>query len=362
MIRLRRKVSKLNGRNSDLVRAILLRGESGSGKNHLGRVIAAHRRWLEIRGTNQDPRLDAGIEAFTDRFGEIHLPGLNENLIESELFGYRRGAFTDAKENRPGLLGGEGSKKEFKDILLDEVGDASPALQAKILGVVEHGRFRAVGAALDDEYTTSARLLMATNRNLEAMVRKGDFRSDLYWRAHLFVITVPPLREQPENIEPIGREIERELRKRYIPRSLDTESGGGLSDSDFKWARRYGWPGNVRELRHAITRWLLEEGTLSLERIVEEMQTEDPSMTETSNADESIAALVRDRLAAASEATGTSIGTLNDLVKEFEHSVKSEANRWYTTARPTDEQLQHIFPKHTSVASIRNKLSQWRKP
>lgn len=361
MVGLRRKVSQLNGRNSDLVHAILLRGESGSGKNHLSRVIAGHRRWLEIRESNQDPGLDAGIDAFTDRFGEIHLPALPENLIESELFGVRRGAFTGAREDRPGLLGGERARKEFKDILLDEVGDATPALQAKLLAVVEYRRFRPVGAQLDEEYSTSARLLMATNQDLEAMVRTGQFRRDLYWRIRLFVITIPPLREQPENIEPIAHEIEREL-KRNLPASLDSETGPELSEADLKWARQYDWPGNVRELRHAIAIWLLREGKLPLEQIVREMQTEDSNVTEKTDLDESIAALVRDRLTAASEGSGTAIGRLNDLVKEFEHRVKIEANRWYTAARPTDEQLQRIFPKHTSVASIRNKLSQWRKP
>src|SRR5262245_4549391 len=152
---MRQMVQRLNAaRNASLVDVVLITGESGVGKNHLARVLAGHRRWLEVRfDRNQNPGLNVNLDAFTDYFREIHLPALPDNLIESELFGYKAGAFTDAKKDHPGLLGGPGktrNDKDLKDVLLDEIGDASPGMQSKLLQVIEQQEFRPLGGGPDE--------------------------------------------------------------------------------------------------------------------------------------------------------------------------------------------------------------------
>jgi transcriptional regulator with GAF, ATPase, and Fis domain len=302
----------------------------------------------------ENPGLDAGLSVFTEFFDEIHLPALPDTLIESELFGYKKGAFTDAKDDRAGLLGGFAKARrefEYKDLLLDEIGDASPALQAKLLQVVEHRRFRPVGSA--EYYDTSARLLMATNRDLGARVKEGRFREDLHWRLREFVVVVPPLREQPENIEPIARQIESTLRTK-MP---GTEAPLSLAAADMEWARTYEWPGNVRELRHAIVRWFFAEGNRSLEQVVRELQAEAVG----SRADTAalIASLVRARIDAALREKRPP-GSLDALVKEFAREVKGAVHDWYRAEEPGDDLLQLLFPD-SKPNSVRNKLSTWRR-
>src|SRR5207249_4354971 len=117
--RLRELVSQLNStRGLELARVLLIQGEIGAGKSHLARVIAAHRKWIELRA-GSDPSLDAALDAFTEHYGEIAIPNLPDALIESELFGYKRGAFTGALRDRPGLLGGPGAGRGYNDVLLD---------------------------------------------------------------------------------------------------------------------------------------------------------------------------------------------------------------------------------------------------
>jgi Nif-specific regulatory protein len=352
IVRLRKRVAQLNSpRNSGLVSGILILGESGVGKNHLARVLAGHRRWLEIRNSKvENPGLDAPLGAFIEHFDEILLPALPETLIESELFGVKKGAFTGATENRAGLLGGLGGGSDLKDVLLDEIGDASQALQTKLLQVVDQRKFRPVGSR--EDFETSARLLMATNRNLRALVKEGKFREDLFWRMNGFVVTVPPLREQPENIELIASNIEQEISAR-MP---GTEERLSLSADDIQWAKSYHWPGNVRELRDALYRWFVEEGKVPLRQLVD--STEGRAVPSADSAT-LIAGLVQGRLQTAIRQK-QSVGGLMELVKEFEWEVKHAANAWYRDANPTDDALQRLFPGK-KPGSLRNKLSSWRR-
>lgn len=356
ILALRRLVQRLNSSTRiGLVRSLLIRGETGAGKNHLARVIAGHRRWRAIRNTKADPGLEAGLDPFCDRFGEIHLPGVPEHLVESELFGHKKGAFTGAEKDKLGLLAGD-----TDDILLDEIGDISAALQTKLLGVLEHGRFRPLGADLDDDEGTNARLLMATNRPLENLMRAGKFRHDLYHRMRLFVVTVPPLREQPENIAAIARELEGDIR-RGMPVNLSADNEIHLSEADIRWARSYHWPGNARELRDSIIRWLFEDGRRPLQQIVQELGDVERSAASRTELSATVAGLVSERLDAARQAGTPAASTLSDFVKDFEREAKAAVAAWYRAARPSDQLLRQIFPGHRRLESIRNKLSQWRK-
>jgi DNA-binding NtrC family response regulator len=175
----------------------------------------------------------------------LNCSALAEGLLESEMFGHEKGAFTDAKAMKRGLL-------ELADggtLFLDEVGDLAPALQPKLLRAIETQAFRRVGG--QKELRVDVRFVAATNRNLEAMVRAGSFREDLYYRLNVGSIDVPPLRERREDILPLARRVLAEAaRVMGLPQpELASESHALLV--------AYGWPGNVRELRNVMERALI---------------------------------------------------------------------------------------------------------
>ncbi len=199
---------------------ILITGESGVGKEVLADVIHA---W--------SPRA-------TGPLVKVNCAAIPENLLESELFGHEKGAFTGAGARRIGRfeVANEGT------LFLDEVADMSPPLQAKLLRVTQEGRFTRVGS--NAELRTNARILAATNRNLEEEVKAGRFREDLFYRLNVVELNIPPLRERPEDILPLAA-------------AFIAEFAGGKA----RWApgvaeclARYAWPGNVRELRNAMER------------------------------------------------------------------------------------------------------------
>jgi transcriptional regulator with PAS, ATPase and Fis domain len=365
VIATRQMVQRLNAaRNSSLVDVVLITGESGVGKNHLARVLAGHRRWLEVRfDRTNNLGLSVSLGSYTEYFQEIHLPALPDNLIESELFGYKAGAFTDAKKDHPGLLGGPGkarTDRDLKDVLLDEIGDASPGMQSKLLQVIEERQFRPLGGGPDEYYETSARIIAATNRDLASLVREGRFREDLFWRLRQFVIVVPPLREQPENIETIARQIEADLQARVPEDPSEKTPPLELSPEDMRWARSYEWPGNVRELKHSIVRWFFEEGKIALKAIVLQLRAEDQKDDSSRQASSLVAGLVRDRLNRSLRDGSEPPGSLKGLVKEFEKEIKAAAHDWYRAESRSDEDLRSLFPA-SAPQSVRNKLSEWRR-
>jgi transcriptional regulator with GAF, ATPase, and Fis domain len=333
----------------------LILGETGAGKNHLARVIAGHRRWLTLKEMPKEcPDIKAGLEPFLDRFGDIMLTTLPENLIESLLFGYVKGAFTGATESKWGYLGGADSG-ERTDILLDEVGDASPALQSKLLGVLESRRFLRLGAKLDDEIETDARLLMATNRNLQQAVIDKQFREDLLWRARGMVVVVPPLREQPENIVTLAASL-LEMLQEGQAFSLDP-TPLTLSEADSQWARSYQWPGNVRELKLALTRWLAWDGTVSLEHVVRQVLNEIKEPTQAANK-KGIVDYVGGRLDQACSG-GTPVGSLDNLLGEVSRATRAAVLAWVAEHQPSQADLERIFPE-VEVKSVVTKLAKWR--
>jgi two-component system, NtrC family, response regulator HydG len=200
---------------------VLILGESGTGKEMVAQAIhecspRSQRELVPIDGS-----------------------GLQENLFESELFGHERGAFTGADRQKKGLI----EEAAGSTLFLDEIGDIGSAIQAKLLRVLETSTFRRLGG--NKTLTSDARIVTATNRDIEAMSRAGNFRSDLYFRLSRFVITIPPLRERREDIEPLARHF-LALLTRNAPTSISGEA--------LRMLLAYDWPGNVRELRNAIER------------------------------------------------------------------------------------------------------------
>jgi DNA-binding NtrC family response regulator len=202
---------------------ILLTGESGVGKEVIAEVIHA---W--------SPR-SAGP------FVKVNCAAIPETLLESELFGHEKGAFTGAYTQRIGRF----EEANEGTILLDEIVEMSPALQAKLLRVLQDGRFQRVGS--NKELHTDARILAATNRDLEEVVANGEFREDLYYRLNVMEIHVPPLRERPEDIVPLATLFLGQF----------TNHQAKFSPGVARFLEAYKWPGNVRELRNAIERAVL---------------------------------------------------------------------------------------------------------
>ena len=219
---------------------VLIRGESGTGKELIARLIYHH--------SNRKDK----------SFMIINSAAIPETLLESELFGYEKGAFTDAKERRIGKL----EQCTGGTIFLDEIGDMPHSIQTKLLRVLENKSFERLGG--NKTLSVDVRLITATNKNLETLIKEGKFREDLYYRLNVLTINIPPLRERKEDISQLveyfltkyKREIKKDIRR------IDTEALKLLQD--------YEWPGNVRELENVIRKaLLLSKGNIILpERIL----------------------------------------------------------------------------------------------
>jgi DNA-binding NtrC family response regulator len=217
-------VLELAGRVAPLDTTVLVCGESGTGKEFIVRMIH-----------DQSPRAGGP-------FVSINCAALTETLLESELFGHVRGAFTGAVRDKAGLfeVAGDGT------LFLDEIGEVAPTVQAKLLRALQEREIRRVGA--ERNIKVNSRIVAATNRDLRAAVDAGTFREDLYFRLGAFVITVPPLRERREDIPSLVHDFlgRAATRVKKEVKSVSAEAMTALM--------HYGWPGNVRELEHAIER------------------------------------------------------------------------------------------------------------
>jgi DNA-binding NtrC family response regulator len=205
---------------------VLITGESGVGKEVLADVIHA---W-SLRAAG--PLI------------KVNCAAIPENLLESELFGYEKGAFTGALKQKPGRF----EAANGGSIFLDEIADMSPPLQAKLLRVTQDGRFNRVGS--NHEIQTDARILAATNRQLEEEVKAGRFREDLFYRLNVVEINIPPLRERKEDIVALATAFIAEF----------SQGRARLSSAATDCLTRFPWPGNVRQLRNAMQRAALLSG------------------------------------------------------------------------------------------------------
>jgi DNA-binding NtrC family response regulator len=205
--------------------SVLITGESGTGKELVARAI--HYNSARASGA----------------FVAVNLAAVPETLIESELFGHKKGAFTDARADKPGLF----VEADGGTIFLDEIGELALPLQAKLLRAVQEREVRPLGATR--EQRIDVRVISATNRNLESMLVDGGFREDLYYRLNVVQIDLPPLRSRPEDIIPLSEKFLAELGVRVTPpryMRLSPEAQGLLL--------AYNWPGNVRELMNVLER------------------------------------------------------------------------------------------------------------
>jgi DNA-binding NtrC family response regulator len=213
------------------VASVLLQGESGTGKDLVAKAI------------------HYGSQRADRPFVAVNCAALPATLIESELFGYEKGAFTDAKARKEGLF----EQAEGGTLLLDEIGELELSLQAKLLRVLEEGAFRRVGGLQD--IPLDVRVLAASNRDLKTESEAGRFRLDLYYRLSVIQIDIPPLRERGDDVLLLARHYIDTIGSRLKRNRKIT----GLSPAAREVFRKYHWPGNVRELRNVVERALILE-------------------------------------------------------------------------------------------------------
>jgi DNA-binding NtrC family response regulator len=279
---------------------VAIQGETGTGKELIARTI--HQKSARRAAP----------------FVTLNCAAVPAELIESELFGHEKGSFTGAATRHIGKFEQAGGGTLF----LDEIGDMPLAMQSKLLRVLEEGEIERVGG--DKPIVVDARVVVATHRNLEEMVRQGTFRADLFHRIYVFPIALPPLRERIEEIPALAKFFAAQVasqngwrQKRFSPESLEI-------------LQRYGWPGNVRELRNVVERVLLLSGT------------------ETITAEEVNLALPASRNGEAISSTGS--GPLAQRLESFEREVLlSELRRHHhhmtNTARALGLERSHLYKK-----------------
>ena len=207
--------------------SVLIQGESGTGKE-----LAANAVHYNSKRSGKP-------------IMKINCSAIPDSLLESELFGYEKGAFTDAKNTKKGLF----ELADGGSVFLDEIGDMKPFLQSKILRFLETQTFMRVGG--EREIKVDVRIIAATNKELEALVRDGVFRKDLYYRLKVMVVDMPPLRERPEDVLVLSNLFIEENNREH------GKNVKAFSPEAKKLMSQYGWPGNVRELRNVIERAMI---------------------------------------------------------------------------------------------------------
>jgi DNA-binding NtrC family response regulator len=219
-----RELLQVAARLAEAKSPVLIQGESGTGKD-----LLAH--WLHYKG----PRRDGP-------FIKVHCPSIPEDLLESELFGHERGAFTDARQAKAGKI----ELAAGGTLFFDQIEDLTLALQAKLLRVVEEKRFERLGGTRTFE--VDVRFVSASRLDLRKAVAAGTFRDDLYHRLSVVPLTLPPLRERPQDIRPLAEAFLARERERHSTQAR------GFAEETMTALKGYPWPGNVRELRGAVER------------------------------------------------------------------------------------------------------------
>lgn len=213
---------------------VIIFGETGTGKEHVARLIHT----LSPRSSRP--------------FVELHCGSLPETILESELFGYEQGAFTDAKRQKPGLF----EEAQFGTIFLDEIGELTASVQMKLLKVLEQKTLRRLGG--NREIPLDVRIVTATHRDLEKEVKEGRFRADLYYRLNVIPLTIPALRDRPGDVVQLANFFLQESCRAF------NKKMNLLSDELLGALKSYSWPGNVRELKHVIERMVVTAKTPTL--------------------------------------------------------------------------------------------------
>jgi DNA-binding NtrC family response regulator len=215
------------------IATVLLTGETGTGKGLMARVIHRH------------------SNRFEDSFISVHCGAIPDTLLESELFGHEKGAFTGAVRRKPGKF----ELSRGGTIFLDEIGTVSPSAQIKLLQVLQDGTFSRVGG--EEVFTTDARIIAATNADLAGMSKRGEFRKDLFYRLNVFPIEIPPLRERVEDIDYLSDIFLTNLNQKH---GKNIQS---IHPQVIRAFKKYPWPGNIRELENLMERaYILETGAM----------------------------------------------------------------------------------------------------
>jgi two-component system response regulator HydG len=271
-----RQLVDLARRVAQVDSTILITGESGSGKERIARLV--HRE----------------SERATGPFIAVNCGAITETLLESELFGHVRGAFTGAIQDRPGLF----EAAHGGTLLLDEIGDVSPAMQVKLLRVLQEREIRRVGE--NRSRRVDVRVLAATHRDLAARVASGDFRKDLYYRLDVVELPVPPLRARREDILPLAVVLHAAAARRM--RRKVTALAPAAADQ----LLRYPWPGNVRELENAMERAVALARGSRVERddLPEEVRQAFPSIVIAAGKVRALAQIEKDYILAALQVNG----------------------------------------------------------
>lgn len=300
------KVKEMIRRVAILPSTIAIHGESGTGKELVAR----------------------GIHQLSDRsnkpFVAINCGGIPENLLESELFGHKKGAFTGAIEDKEGLF----VMADGGTLFLDEIGEMPASLQVKLLRVLDNHVVMPVGGTA--EIKVDVRLVSATNRNLEEMTKSGEFREDLYYRLNVIPITVPAVRERPDDIPLLARHFVEEHSLRLLQHSLE------IDDEALDALRAFRWPGNVRELGNVLERAVaLCDGEIikhsDLPPYVQSyVSTPPPALTELPLGGLDMEALIAE----------TEISLINQALAKSKHSQKEAARLLGLTARSLRYRLQ----------------------
>ena len=313
---------------------VLITGESGTGKELIARAIHYN-----------SPRAKRPFVA-------VNCAAIPDTLLESELFGYKRGAFTDARTDRSGMF----IEADGGTLFLDEIGDVSPSLQAKLLRVLQEREIRPLGAQRPEKI--DVRVLSATNRDLEQRMREGAFREDLYYRLNVIQVSLPSLRERGEDILPLADHFLAEANRR------SGKNVSGFRQSALKVLLAYPWPGNVRELENVVERAVaLAEGSeLTIDDLppqVRERRQLDVTLTGAVQRNITLAQLEREYIESVLEAEngnktraaqrlGLDRKTLYRKLDEYERDGKAAPGE--PTIEPHHVEPHHEEPHHEEPA------------
>jgi transcriptional regulator with GAF, ATPase, and Fis domain len=384
---------------------VLLRGETGVGKTYAARAISAHSKWLTLDGSEVTrlyrnvagqflvtaPKLiealsykeigDGKQQRSALRLATVLGTQLVDELADSQLFGHTKGAFTGADDDSHGIFG----DTSVEDVLLDEIGDISPRVQAKLLHFIETRQFRKVGAPASEEQESEHRLFLATNRPLEQWVAERRFREDLYWRLQSHVITIPPLRERLDVISDLAVSILRSVNQRhrgaeerhpacdlrrehYRVLPADERIPGReevsnwvlrFDDEDLAWCGTYDWPGNVRELVLRVEQYVFYDGHRRLGDVVPPQRAvSDPTKAIHGTPRELVTRAVELELQAVLAGDSPAFGTPSDYLDRFRQLVTSAFREVKDRNALTPAQIQRLFPDAKDPVST---ISRWRR-
>jgi two-component system response regulator AtoC len=275
MLRIRKQLDRIA--QADF--PVLIHGESGTGKDILARLFHQLSPWR------------------SGPFVKINCPAIPDSLLESELFGYERGAFTGANTVKPGRV----EMAHRGTLFLDEISEIGIGLQSKLLQLLQDGQFCRVGAQEDQK--VEVRVICATNRQLEKEIEKGNFRSDLFYRINVLNIHVPPLRQRPNDIPMLVNYFIELYNEKY------SATAANLNPSTMRKLQAYSWPGNIRELENVVKRYII----LGSKSVFDELPDQQ------SSANPALALLIPPEIAQGSSISLKKLA--RDLVRELEIQV-----------------------------------------